>query len=82
MVDVGGTPHRVADTPGLGNVDLARTTAAYTPVTKIDTGRDAIAGTADDQNIVVYNLLPQFLGVSNTKVTNSNSSISPLVRGS
>jgi hypothetical protein len=52
------------------NVDLSRTIDAYTPVTKVDPGRDGIAATADDQSIVVYNLLPEFLAASNTRTTN------------
>src|SRR5262245_28179518 len=52
------------------NVDLSRTVNEYTPVTRTDIGRDGVSGTADDQSIVVYNLLPQFASVSNRLTTN------------
>jgi Carboxypeptidase regulatory-like domain len=52
------------------NVNLSRTIDYFTPVTKVDRGPDGITGTADDQNITVYNLDTQYLGLSNTKTTN------------
>ncbi len=52
------------------NVNLSRTIDFYTPVTKVDPGRDGVVGTGDDQNITVYNLGTQYLGLSNTKTTN------------
>jgi len=52
------------------NVNLSRTIQYYTPVTRVDIGRDGVSGTSDDQNITVYNLGTQFLGLSNTMTTN------------
>src|SRR5262249_48106057 len=43
---------------------------SFTPVSKVDPGPDGITGSADDRNITVYNLLPQFVGVNNTLIKN------------
>jgi hypothetical protein len=53
-----------------GSVNTSRTIDAFTPVTITDIGRDGISGTADDQDIVVYNLLPEYVGVNNTLIKN------------
>jgi hypothetical protein len=50
------------------SVNTAFTTSDYSPLVVTDPGRDAIVGTADDQNITVYNLNKPF--VNNTLITN------------
>jgi hypothetical protein len=52
------------------SVNTALTVNNFTPLTVTDPGRDAIVGTSDDQQITVYNLLPQYKGLNNTLITN------------
>jgi hypothetical protein len=54
----------------LGNHDLGVPFGAYAPVTRVDAGRDGIAGTADDQTITIYNLDPSFIGKSSLVILN------------
>ena len=53
-----------------GSVNTSQDINSFTPVTRTDIGRDGITGTGDDQSIVLYNLLPQFVGVNNTLIRN------------
>jgi hypothetical protein len=52
------------------SVNTAQDISSFTPITVNDPGPDAITGTADDQPIVIYNLLPQFKGVNKTSIQN------------
>jgi hypothetical protein len=52
------------------SVNTAININSFAPVNITDPGRDGIVGNTDDQQITVYNLLPQFKGVNNTLITN------------
>jgi hypothetical protein len=53
-----------------GNLDVGVPDNAYTPVTRVDIGRDGLAGTADDANITVYDQDRATLGQNRYLITN------------
>jgi hypothetical protein len=52
------------------SVNSAVNAASYAPVAFTDPGHDGIVGTADDQQITIYNLLPAFKGQNVPLITN------------
>ena len=57
----------------LGNHDIGVPFSAYSPVTRVDPGRDGSNGTADDTSITVYNLDPAFIGKSQLVIVNDSA---------
>jgi hypothetical protein len=53
-----------------GNLDVGVPDSAYTPVTRVDIGRDGLAGTADDANITVFDQDRATLGQNRYVITN------------
>lgn len=55
-----------------GSVDLGVPFSAFTPVQRVDIGRDGLAGTSDDASMTVYNQDPATLGQNRLLFTNDD----------
>jgi len=55
-----------------GSLDVGVPASAYTSVSRVDEGRDGMAGTADDQTLTVFAQDPATLGRNQFLITNSS----------
>ena len=57
----------------LGNHDVGIPFSAYSPVPRVDLGRDGVAGTADDSAITVFTVDPSFIGRNKLLIVNDSA---------